>query len=137
MTSALKRREQDLQRAKHAFRRHRERISVTGIGIRKFGCTREGGPLFAATYALNVSPAFVPSIRMDVAILVDGTPQVDDCPVDLAECFVKKPSITGPPKQVTKAVGVRLTEFQAPQANGFVKDHHTAPQHCFLTVAKT
>jgi hypothetical protein len=38
--------------------------------------------LLAAIYALNVIPAFEPPTGMDVAILVDGTPQVDDFPVN-------------------------------------------------------
>jgi hypothetical protein len=81
-------------------------------------------------------PAVLPEDVQDVAVLVDGPPQVLLFPIDLDEDLVQVPFVTRPGLPAAQRARVLLPELGAPAAHRLVGDGHAALEHELLDLAE-
>ncbi len=61
-----------------------------------------------------------------IAILIHCTPEVMETTIDLEEHLVEMPSIAGSRRSAAQAVGVSLTELEAPFSDSLIAERQTA-----------
>ena len=61
-----------------------------------------------------------------VPILIYGTPEVVDAPVDLEEHFIKVPPVTGPRRSAAQVVGISLAKLETPFSDGLIAEGHSS-----------
>jgi len=73
----------------------------------------------------------------DVAILIDGPPEVVPCPIDGEEDFIEMPLVTGSGTPAPEVIGILLPKLAAPLADGFVGHHNPTCKEQLFDVAVT
>jgi hypothetical protein len=71
----------------------------------------------------------------DVAVLIDGPPEVVPCPIDGEEDFIEMPLITALGTPVSQLIGIRLPELQTPLTDGFIRDKDPTGEQQLFDIA--